>query len=95
MTGKRMGRPPTIGGKDEIHIRVSPEMMAKVRAFASAHHVTTSESVRLMLQVLMNSPEDTITAMVKDPAAQRSEFVVRQVDDAGQVLRVRGRGRPA
>jgi hypothetical protein len=67
----------TVHGSERVEIRLSPELLAKIRAVARAHHVSMSESVRLALQVMVNSPGDTLNAMFEDPEAARVEFVER------------------
>lgn len=71
------GRPVTIPGKENIKVRLSPELNARVRAATEAAHVTLSESVRLFLEILADSPADTLAAMVEDPEAVRTLFVER------------------
>jgi Arc/MetJ-type ribon-helix-helix transcriptional regulator len=67
----------TVHGSERVEIRLSPELLGKIRAVARGHHVSMSESVRLALQVMVNSPGDTVNAMFEDPEAARVEFVER------------------
>lgn len=78
--GKRVpagGRPVTVGGTEQVHVRVSSEMHERVRAAADAAHVSMSEAVRLVLELVVDSPGDMLAAMVADPEAVRTEFVER------------------
>jgi hypothetical protein len=71
------GRPVTVGGSADVHVRVSPEMHDKLLASAAAAHVSLSESVRLVLALIADSPADMLAAMVADPEAARTVFVER------------------
>jgi hypothetical protein len=71
------GRPVTVGASADFHVRVSPELMAKVQATLAAQHVTLSESLRLVLELIADSPGDMLAAMAADPEAARTVFVER------------------
>jgi hypothetical protein len=74
-TGRPRGRPVTVDGTEQINVRLSPDLLAKVRAVSAAEHVSVSESLRLVMQLLIDSPGDMLTAMVRDPEAVRVSFV--------------------
>ena len=66
-----------VHGTDQINVRLSPELHARVRAASTAAHVTTAEAVRLVLELMVDSPGDMLAAMVADPEAARTEFIER------------------
>jgi hypothetical protein len=81
------GRKPTVHGVEKVQIRISPELLEEVRAYARREHVSMSESFRMALRVMVNSPGDLWAAMVEDPEAVNAEFVARVVDDRSRSVK--------
>ncbi len=80
MGGRRAnqtGRPVTVQGTANLHVRLSPELLAKVRATTEAQHVSMSEAVRLVLELVVDSPGDVLASMAADPEAKATVFVER------------------
>jgi hypothetical protein len=67
----------TVGATADVHVSLPPELLAKVRATAEAQHVTLSQALRLVLELIVASPGDVLAAMVADPEAARVEFIER------------------
>lgn len=67
----------TVRGTDRFVVRLSPELHEKVKRTAAGAHVSMSEAVRLVLELVADSPGDMLAAMVADPEATRTEFAVR------------------
>jgi hypothetical protein len=74
------GRPVTVGATADVHVSLPPELLAKVRATVEAQHVTLSEALRLVMQLIVASPGDMLAAMVADPEAARTVFVERMAE---------------
>lgn len=79
------GRPVTVGASADLHVRVSPELLAKLQAALAAQHVTLSESLRLVVELMVDSPGDMLAAMAADPEAARTVFVERMAETVAQL----------
>jgi Arc/MetJ-type ribon-helix-helix transcriptional regulator len=84
------GRPVTIHGDTRVTVRVSRELLDKVTATTEAQHVSRSEAIRLVLQLLADSPGDVVAAMKADPQAARTVFVKRAAKTVRLAQRRRG-----
>lgn len=81
----------TVGASADVHVSLPPELLAKVRATAEAQHVTLSEALRLVLQLIVASPGDMLVAMTEDPEATRTVFVERMTETLAELRQAAAR----
>jgi hypothetical protein len=85
------GRPPTVHGTEQFNVRVSPELLARLRDLSDAEHVSAGQSVRMLLALAFDSLGDTAAAMWADPRGERTAFVERVEEQRAERGTVRAR----